>query len=89
GKPWMVTVDRPDLKICRMNVSERDGALSKLRFHYVVAKHEGVEHFEETHELALYSVEEMLAFFKAANLQVKYDAEGIFGRGLYIARQHA
>lgn len=89
GVPWMTTVDRPDLKICRMNVSEREGTLSKLRFHYLIARREGVEHFEEHHDLALYSVEEMLGFFRAANLVVKHDAEGIFGRGIYVAKQRA
>jgi SAM-dependent methyltransferase len=86
GVPSMVTVDKPGLKLCRMNVSGRAGVLSILDFHYLVAGSGGVEHFEETHELALYTVSEMLAFFAAANVVVKYDEVGIFGRGLYVAR---
>lgn len=85
GIPHMVTVDRPDLKICRINTSGLEGALSKLHFHYLIGTPEGVQHFTEDHELALYSNEEMLSFFKQAGLAVRHDPEGIFGRGLYIA----
>lgn len=87
GIPHMAPpVDRPDLKIVRMNVSERDGNLSRLRFQYMIARKEGIEHLSEDHELALYSVDEMKSFFAQAGLSVEHDPEGIFGRGLYIAR---
>jgi hypothetical protein len=69
-----------------MNVSEREGNLSRLRFQYMIARKEGIEHVSEDHELALYSVEEMKTFFAEAGLSVKRDPVGIFGRGLYIAR---
>jgi SAM-dependent methyltransferase len=81
----MVTVDLPELKICRMNTSRREGKISHLDFHYLIAESDHIHHCEEHHELALYSVDEMLSFFKAAGLEVQYDKEGIFGRGLYTA----
>lgn len=77
-------VDRPDLKMIRMNVSERDGNMSKLRFHYLIAGKEGVEYVQEDHELALYSVSEMHSFFERAGLSVTFDSYGLFGRGLYV-----
>lgn len=87
GVPHMAPpVDRPDIKIARMNVSEREGNLSRLRFHYLLARSQGVEYFHEDHELALYSVEEMLEFFRQAGLSASHDPEGIFGRGVYTAR---
>lgn len=86
GLPAMTTVDEPNLKICRMNVSEREGSISVLNFNYLVADPSGVSHFEETHLLALYTVEEMLSFFRAARLSASHDPEGIFGRGMYVAR---
>lgn len=87
GEPFMAPpVDRPDLKICRMNVSGREGNLAQIRFHYLIATRDGVEYLQEDHELALYTVQEMLEFFDCAGLQVKYEPEGLFGRGLYIAR---
>jgi SAM-dependent methyltransferase len=86
GVPWMVTVDKPDLKICRMNVSEQEGNLSRIRFQYLIARNTGIEHFHEDHELALYTVEEMLECFRLASLTVTHDPQGVFGRGLYTAR---
>jgi len=38
------------------------------------------------HELALYTREEVLGLFAQAGLAVTHDREGIFGRGLYVAR---
>lgn len=88
GMPHMIPpVDQTDLKIVRMNVSEIDGNISRLHFHYLIATKEGVEHLEEEHELALYTVEQMQSFFLQAGLKVNYDPEGIFERGLYIARE--
>jgi ubiquinone/menaquinone biosynthesis C-methylase UbiE len=84
--PHMVTVDRPDLKICRMSATGREGTISKIRFHYLVGRVQGVEHLTEDHELALYTLEEMLRFFQQAGLAARYDPEGIFGRGLYVAQ---
>ena len=86
GAVYMVNVDEPDLKICRMSVSEREGNLSKLNFHYLVGTSQGVEHFTEEHTLALYTQDEMLSFFEEAGLSVSYDPEGITGRGMYQAR---
>lgn len=85
GAPHMVTVDRADLKICRINTSGREGRLSLIQFHYLIGKPQGVEHLTESHELALYTSEEMLDFFGQAGLSVQYDPEGLFGRGLYVA----
>lgn len=85
GTPHMLTVDEPELKICRINVSETIGGnLSKLKFEYLVANQERVEHFNEVHVLALYTVDEMKNFFTEAGLNVRHDSVGIFGRGLYI-----
>jgi hypothetical protein len=69
-----------------MNVSERKGNLSLLRFEYMIARKEGIENLREDHELALYTVAEMKSFFAEAGLSVEHDPVGIFGRGLYIAR---
>lgn len=87
GVPHMAPpVDQPDIKICRMNVSEQDGNLSRLRLHYLIATNGGVEYIQEDHELALYTVDEMLQFFRRARLRVSHDTKGVCGRGLYVAR---
>jgi SAM-dependent methyltransferase len=88
GVPHMAPpVDRPDIKICRLNVSEQYGNLSRIRLHYLIATGAGVEYIQEDHELALYTVAEMLQFFRRAGLMVSHDAKGISGRGLYVARR--
>jgi SAM-dependent methyltransferase len=79
-----VFVDEPDLKIARVNLSERDGRLSRFVFHYLVLTSEGVERFEEPHELGLFTHDEYVAAFRAAGLEVEHDPDGLMGRGLYI-----
>lgn len=86
GIPHMQTVNLPELKICRMNTSKKEGTVSKLHFHYLIGKPEGVEHYTEDHSLALYTKDEMESFFNQAKLNIQYDPEGISGRGLYIAK---
>ena len=39
----------------------------------------------ELHELGLFSVEEIKEAFKCVELSVRYDKDGLTGRGLYIA----
>jgi SAM-dependent methyltransferase len=88
GKPWLTPpVDLPELKICRMNVSDRRGDISLLHFHYLIGTPSGVEHVEEEHELALYSVDQLLKCFRLAGLVASRDPIGFSGRGLYVARR--
>ena len=79
-----VFVDEPELKIARVNTIEVDGRTSSFDFHFLVGTPQGVEHFVERHELALFTHEEQLAAFRAAGLSVEHDPEGLMGRGLYI-----
>jgi hypothetical protein len=80
-----VFVDQPELKIARMNVGEREGNLSIFEFEYLVGTPNGLERFNERHELGLFTVEQYLKAFRAAGLEVDHDPEGPMGRGLYIA----
>jgi SAM-dependent methyltransferase len=86
GQLGAIFVDRPDLKLVRMNVSEVDasGTVAILDFRYLVGTPEGIEHFTEHHELGLFTDEEYRAAFAAAGLAVAHNAEGLIGRGLYI-----
>jgi len=79
-----VFVDEPELKIARMNVGEREGNLSIFEFEYLVGTPNGLERFNERHELGLFAVEQYLEAFRAAGLEVDHDPEGPMGRGLYI-----
>jgi hypothetical protein len=77
-------VDRPDLKVARVNVSRVTGRVIALHFHYLVATRAGVEHFTERHDLAVFTVEEYLAAFRDAGLEATFDPQGLMGRGLFV-----
>lgn len=84
GKLHMLTFDKENLKVCRMNQSDADGRISITNFQYLVGTPDnGIKHYEERHELGLFTREEMLHSFTNANFEVRYDETGIAGRGLY------
>jgi SAM-dependent methyltransferase len=84
GRPALLTVDEPDLKIARISMTGTRGTTSLLDFHYLVATPHGLESVTEHLELALFSRDEMTAAFERAGLDVFYDEQGLTGRGLYV-----
>jgi len=78
-------IDEPDLKIARVNTSRLEGTLSIFDLHHLIGTPEGTEHIVEHHEMGLWTLDEMTAAFEAAQLETRYDPEGLTGRGLYIA----
>jgi SAM-dependent methyltransferase len=86
GHLGAVFVDEPELKIARVDLPERDGRMSRIDFHYLVATPAGIDRFEERHELGLFTHDEYVAAFRAAGLEAEHDPEGLMGRGLYIGR---
>lgn len=86
GSMHMLSGETDDLKVCRMNTSGREGDISILDFHYMVGADGKIEYFTERHELGLFTVDEMMAAFSDAGLDVRYDPDGLTGRGFYIAR---
>lgn len=84
GRPSATFVDKPDLKISRVNISEREADVSIINFHFTVAKPGKVESFTELHELGLFTPEQYLKGFEVAGLKTEHDLKGITGRGLYI-----
>ena len=86
GSSHMLTAETEDLKVCRMNVSRQDGHLSILDFHYLVATADGVQHFEEVHEIGIFSRDDILKAFSAAGLMAEFEEKQFSDRGLYIAK---
>jgi hypothetical protein len=86
GIVHMQTVDEPDLKLCRMSTSDRQGDLAVICLHYLIGTPGGVEHAEEEHVLGLFTVEQMLSAFADAGLRAEHDPGGLAGRGLYVAQ---
>jgi SAM-dependent methyltransferase len=87
GRPHMLVAERPDIKICRMNSCQLEGNVSILHFHYLICTAKGVRHCEEIHRLAMFTVEQLTGFFREAGLAATFDPVGLFGRGLFIARE--
>jgi ubiquinone/menaquinone biosynthesis C-methylase UbiE len=78
-------VDEEDLKIAWMYTSEREGSLSVLDMHYLIGRPTGIECVRERQELGLFTEEQHLDAFRAAGLDARFEPEGLFGRGLYVA----
>jgi hypothetical protein len=83
----VVVAERPDVQAVRMNGSRIEGNLSVMDFHYLVGRPGTVEHFTETHTLGLFTDGEYRSAFEGAGLAVEQEAEGMMGRGLWIAQQ--
>jgi SAM-dependent methyltransferase len=77
-------VNESDLKIAWMYTTTVEDGVSVLDIHYLVGTPQQVEHFTERHELGVFTDEEYARAVESAGLAVQYDAEGLFGRGLYI-----
>ena len=82
-------VDEPEYKASRMIRSGREGNLSVLRMSFMVGTPEGVECWEDTSELGLYTQPEYEAAMKRAGLDPIFVEGGITGRGLFIGSRGA
>ena len=88
GRTDVLVAEHQDDRIVRASISRRHDDLSEVEFHYLVARHgRGIEHFSETHLLALFTPQEYVEAIGAAGLAlVDHDPEGLVGRGLYVCR---
>jgi SAM-dependent methyltransferase len=82
-------VDRDDLKIARLTVSETRGRFAVTPMHHLVATLDGVEHFVETHELFLAEEHEYRVAFEAAGLDGVRHEPDVLVRGLWIGHRRA
>ncbi|MBZ0267406.1 class I SAM-dependent methyltransferase [bacterium] len=87
GRIFVDTADDGDVRIVRMAYTEVEGRRSFTHFRYLVGRPGSITHEEETHELGLFTEEEMRAAFEEAGLVVEYEEGGLSGRGLYIGRR--
>ncbi|MBK8549923.1 MAG: class I SAM-dependent methyltransferase [Ignavibacteria bacterium] len=85
GLVHAVTVNEPDLKICRMNITKRKNNIAIVKFHVLVADPNGVEYITEDHKLAMYEHKDFLYAMKREGLTSMYLKKGLMkNRGLYI-----
>ncbi len=78
-------VDRPDLKIARLSVSRSDGDISVIDMYHLIGTSEEVQSFSESMRLRMFTVQQCLDAFRAADLNVEHDPQGLRGRDLYVA----
>ena len=77
-------VDKPDIKIARMDIPSAKGRMSVFQWHMLIGTPQGIEYLTQKHELFLFSNAEYIEAFNAAALDVAYDEKGLKNRGLFI-----
>ncbi|MFH1211352.1 MAG: class I SAM-dependent methyltransferase [Candidatus Woesearchaeota archaeon] len=87
GKPHAVFVDKPDVKIARMHLSQRKGNIAILDFHFLIATKKGIGTLRDRHELGLFDVDKFLEILKSAGFtNVRFLKNGLMPRrGLFVA----
>jgi ubiquinone/menaquinone biosynthesis C-methylase UbiE len=89
GRVFCFTGTHRGMAVERVSRNEIDGRISRLWFDYRVETLDGVRHASEVHELGLFTREEMATAFEEAGLRAEFDAVGLTGRGLWVARSAA
>jgi SAM-dependent methyltransferase len=87
GHISLETSSNNKMTVARMGVSSKEGNVSVLQMHHMIGTSSGVEHFLETHKLAMYSDDDFTNAFTKAGLEIEIDPEGLTGRGLYIGKK--
>lgn len=85
-RPHANFVNEPDVKICRMNVSQKRGNIAILDFHFLIATKNGIDYLRDKHELSLFDIDKFLKILKDNGFQAKFLKNGLVKDiGLYVA----
>ena len=87
GRPWATFVDRPEIKIARMDVPQVEGRCLQLEFQYLIADADGVRHVHESHRIGLFTREEIGSAIQATGLDWSFEEPGLSGRGLHFGQR--
>ena len=88
-KPFILTGVVGAGKVYRFSNNIKQRQLSVLQHSYLRMTPDGVEHLSERIELGLFTRDEMTWAFEFAGLAVRYENEGLTGRGLYIGKRNS
>ena len=72
----------------RVMLSGREGDVSTIDMHYVIATLDGIEHVAEQHRLGLFTAPQYRAAVEATGLRYARE-EGLTGRGLHVGISRA
>ncbi|MGD0719150.1 MAG: class I SAM-dependent methyltransferase [Thermoplasmata archaeon] len=88
GTSHLITFDTPQLRIARMNVSERSGNRSIIDFHYLIAEPgRPVRYARDRQIMGLFSVPQVMERMRRAGLRARHFPRGLSprrDRGLYV-----
>jgi ubiquinone/menaquinone biosynthesis C-methylase UbiE len=87
-KPFILAGEIGADQVYRLSTGIKEGEKSVLLNHYLRGTPQSIEHYRERVELGLFTRDEISWAFEFAGMRVRYDAEGLIGRGLYIG-QHS
>ncbi|MFD5424730.1 class I SAM-dependent methyltransferase [Streptomyces sp. NPDC127084] len=79
------TVEHEGVTISRMGRWRTEGARSQVDMHYLVSEPDGVRHFVDHQDLALYSLEEYQTAFTLAGFEASLLPAGRADRGVFVA----
>lgn len=90
GLPYMTTYDGEEVKIARLNVSEKHDQISILNFHYLIAeKNQTTIYLTDQHELGLFEINKTLEIIKHSGLEAHFLKRNPHDeRGLFIGISH-
>ena len=86
GRIAALTAEQGGVTVCRMSHAEVAGAISRIRFEYLIGQPGGIERASELHEMGLFTVEELTSCFREAGFASNFETPGLSGRGLHIGR---
>lgn len=86
GHVSIETASGDGMWVSRMGTHTNDGKISTLNMHHMIGTNDGVDHFLEVHQLALYTDKELSDAFIKAGLGVDVDPEGL-NRRLFIGKK--
>src|SRR5207237_8243525 len=78
------SVDKPNLKIARINISKVRGPVSALEYHYLIGTPSKAQYIVDRESMGLWTHAEFLDAFRDGCLEVVFEREGLMGRGLYL-----
>lgn len=84
GTIHVETVEADDMTVVRMSRSTRDGAVTCLEIHHLVATRDGIEHLADHHRLILFTKADYESAFRAAGLALEVVASPIPDRDRYV-----
>jgi SAM-dependent methyltransferase len=82
GEPFILVAELNGKKVYRLSMSRREGLRSVLLHHYMRGIPYGIERHDERIELSLFTRDEMTWTYEFGGMDVRYESEGLMGRGL-------